>query len=294
MDNPFYQFVSGLPRAGSTLFAALLRQQPRFVSNISTPPLALMVAAEKAMNNSEFNTQLDDAQRTAILRSALDCYYIHANDGQIVFDLSRGWTGKLALLNKLFPHSTIFCLVRPVEEIVNSLERMLERNPLRTSKIFGWDHGASVYTRVDLLTDHKAGLVGRPWSNLREACYGPLASKLVLIHYDFLVDHPAEVLKKIYEKCKASSPLFKGEDLDSLVAGHDLNNVELSTPDYDEALGTPGLHRVHGPVQRRETKVLLPPEMVEQLKELNFWEKDALPVGATWSNPPAAAPVSEN
>jgi sulfotransferase len=40
MQNRLH-FISGLPRAGSTLLAALLRQNPRFTAGMSSPVYAL-------------------------------------------------------------------------------------------------------------------------------------------------------------------------------------------------------------------------------------------------------------
>jgi hypothetical protein len=43
-------FISGLPRSGSTLLAASLRQNPRFHAGISSPVASLFMALQAAMS----------------------------------------------------------------------------------------------------------------------------------------------------------------------------------------------------------------------------------------------------
>jgi sulfotransferase len=45
MQNGLH-FISGLPRSGSTLLAAILRQNPRFHSGMSSPVGALFIALQ--------------------------------------------------------------------------------------------------------------------------------------------------------------------------------------------------------------------------------------------------------
>jgi hypothetical protein len=48
MQNAFH-FISGLPRSGSTLLAAILRQNPAFHAAMTSPVGALYMALETAM-----------------------------------------------------------------------------------------------------------------------------------------------------------------------------------------------------------------------------------------------------
>jgi hypothetical protein len=60
-------FIAGLPRSGSTLLVALLRQNPRFHARISSPlcPLFTQLVAGMA---GEASALVTDAQRERILR----------------------------------------------------------------------------------------------------------------------------------------------------------------------------------------------------------------------------------
>ncbi len=64
-----FHFISGLPRSGSTLLAALLRQNPRFHAGMTSPVGTLfngMLAQFSA--GSEFGATIDRSQRQRLLR----------------------------------------------------------------------------------------------------------------------------------------------------------------------------------------------------------------------------------
>ena len=59
-------FISGLPRSGSTLLAALLRQNPRFEAGMSGPLAGLFGALLSEMSaRNEYSIFIDDAKRSA-------------------------------------------------------------------------------------------------------------------------------------------------------------------------------------------------------------------------------------
>src|SRR5215469_14147188 len=107
--------ISGLPRSGSTLLCALLRQNPRFVASMSSPVASLVGALMPKMSSaSEFAVFFDDARRRTILRAVFDGYYAELPPGHVVFDTNRTWTGRIAMLADLFPEARIICCVREI------------------------------------------------------------------------------------------------------------------------------------------------------------------------------------
>ena len=53
-----YYFISGLPRSGSTLLSAILKQNPEFYADIASPFEALTETAINVISCSENNFQL--------------------------------------------------------------------------------------------------------------------------------------------------------------------------------------------------------------------------------------------
>ena len=254
-----FHFISGLPRSGSTLTAALLRQNPRFHAGMSSPVAGLFEGVLSQVSaGTELSTQVNQQQRARILRGLFDSYYAD-HDEPVIFDTSRSWTAQLPALMKLFPTGKLVCLVRNVAWIMDSLERQFRNNAFENTRLFNTPgERSTVYTRVEALA-HANRLVGYPWHALREACYSEFAERLVLIDYDLLVARPAEVLLLLYQ--------FLEEEPFS----HNFDEVEYDAPEFDAQLGLDGLHRVHRQVQPRTRPTILPPDLFQKYSRLAFW-----------------------
>ena len=74
--TPKIHFISGLPRSGSTLLSALLRQNPRFHANMSSPVGGLVNTMLNAMSeDNEFSIFLSTEQKQALVLSIFSAYY---------------------------------------------------------------------------------------------------------------------------------------------------------------------------------------------------------------------------
>src|SRR5271166_1084071 len=256
-----FHTISGLPRSGSTLLAALLRQNPRFFAEMTSPVLGLLNGLTRAMSaKSDFASCFDETRRYDILNATVQAYYLGylAGDG-VVFDTNRSWTAKLALLDKLFPQAKVICCVRDVPEILASVERLLRKNPEQSSRLFDFSPDSNVYSRAALLMDSARGFIGFPWCSLQEAWYGPYRHKLILVDYDELAGAPHSVMQRIHE------------ELEEEEFHYDYGNVEYSAPEFDAALGLPGCHAVDGPIERRAQLVELPPDLIAAYAGKSFW-----------------------
>ncbi len=112
-------FISGLPRSGSTLLSALLRQNPRFSAGVTSPLAGLCGQLQQKMANGEFSVFFDEPRRAAMLRGLFESYYGSVSGERVVFDTNRMWTGRIPLLAALYPQSRIICCVRDVSWILD-------------------------------------------------------------------------------------------------------------------------------------------------------------------------------
>ena len=254
-----FHFISGLPRSGSTLLAALLRQNPRFHAYMSSPVSQLYSALQAAMGTrSEFHPIVSEARRVSVLRGLFDLYYADIPPDHVVFDTNRMWTARMAALAGLLPDAKVICCVRPLAEIVNSLEQIVRQSPYETTRMFNFNVNGTVYTRTEL-TNGPNGILGLPYGALKEAYFGPHSDRLLLVPYETLVRDPCEVLTQIYQ--------FVGE----APFEHDFDQVELEADDFDRQIGLPGLHRVSGAVSPRPSSMLLPPDLIQRFSHSQFW-----------------------
>ena len=252
-------FISGLPRSGSTLLAALLRQNPRFHAGMSSPVGSLFMALQGAMSKrNEAAVFIDEAQKRELLKGLFDNYYHAIHVEKLVFDTNRAWCSKLPTLAQLFPEAKVICCVRHVPWIMDSLERIIRQNAFELSGIFGYEPTNTVYTRVNRLAVND-GLVGFAMDALREAFWGEHADRLILVGYEALAKRPEQTLRQIYD--------FLGEPW----FAHDYDNVEYAADEFDLALGTPNLHTVRRKVEWIDRSSVLPPELFDRFVNDAFW-----------------------
>ena len=250
-------FISGLPRAGSTLLAAILRQNPRFSAGMSSS-LFSMFSALIATMGGEGRVLVTDAQRERVLRGLLDSWIGDVPEDSVAFDTNRGWSTRLAALSLVAPDARVICLVRSVASIMDSIERLIRANPLLPSRLFSDEERINVYTRTDALAGRNR-LVGSAWCGLKEAYYGPDAARLLIVEYEYLTRAPARVMALIYQFI--GEPYFE----------HDFDHVEFDEPEFDDMLATPGLHRVKSKVQFEQRPTILPPDLYKRFSAQSFW-----------------------
>jgi sulfotransferase len=255
-------FISGLPRSGSTLLAALLTQNPRFHAGMSGPMGTLFAGLLGQMSGSnEFSVFLDETQKKAILKGVFENYYAAQRD-KVVFDTNRLWCSKMPALAELFPDARVIACVRQTAWIVDSIESLVRRNAFEMSKIFNFDAGGTVFSRAEGLS-RGDGMVGFAMNALKEAYYGKHSGNLMILRYETLTSRPADAMKAVYA--------FIGEK----PYGHDFNNVEFDAEEFDTRLGTPGLHRVGRQVKAVKRETILPPDIFRRYENDNFWEDPA-------------------
>lgn len=257
--------ISGLPRSGSTLLSAILRQNPRFSASMTSPVGSLCSAVLPQMSGpSEFSMFFSDEKRVRILRGLFHNYYAEMPAGSVIFDSNRRWTARLALLRELFPRCRVICCVRDIGWIIDSLERALQKNPTQVSRLISEKSGKTVYSRVEGYMDPEAGIIGFAWSALREAWFAEFADSLILVPYERLAGDPKAVVSALYDLLE--EPAF----------GHSFDDVQYQEEEYDAKLGTPGLHTVKRRVELKHRQPTIPPDLFHKYDDTSFWKNPKL------------------
>lgn len=263
MQNGIH-FISGLPRSGSTLLAALLLQNPALHAGITSPVGGMIgTMLREVSQGNEAAVMIDDVQRVALLRGIFQSYYHAVHPKRTVFDTNRAWTMRSDLLASLFPAAKIICCVRQIPWIIDSVETLVRRNRFELSKIFNFDPVGSVYARAEGLMA-PSGMIGFAMAALKQAMHGADSDRLLLLPYDTLVREPAYAMRMVYEF--TGLPPFE----------HDFENVAFDADEFDARLGTPGLHTVRrrvGPVADRTT--ILPPDVWARYEGASVWRDPA-------------------
>jgi sulfotransferase len=256
---PPVHFISGLPRSGSTLLAALLRQNPRFHAHMSSPLAGMVDAMLGEMSDrNEYATFISDEQRRRVLLGLFAGYYGEEFAAQVIFDTNRTWCAKLPVLSRLFPDFKVIACVRHVSWIVDSLERAIQRNALRPSFMVDFQTRGTIYHRVEGFAMGE-GIVGHAYNALKDAFFGEHAQHLMLLQYETLVRDPAMAMAAVYDFI--GEPQFR----------HDFDNVHFDASEFDERTGMPGLHAVGRKVAAQERATILPPDVFRRFENDAFW-----------------------
>jgi sulfotransferase len=254
-----YHFISGTPRSGSTLLAAILGQNPAIHAGHTTPIAHIFQTLIAEMGaQSDYAGMLSDRQRSDILRGVMHGYYNNTIK-RYIFDTNRFWCGRMELLVELFPECRVVACVRDPAWIMDSLERLVRKYPLMASRMFPPESRANVFTRLDYLNSSK-GAVGFAFGAVKEAFYGQHSDRLLLLDYEHLALAPIKTLRDIYEFLQI--PDFP----------HDFERVlYMAGKEFDDRFGLPGLHDVSGPVHYVSRETILPPELFERYHGKCFW-----------------------
>lgn len=244
--------MSGLPRSGSTLLAAILRQNPVVAEAGYISPVApMIVKLSSVMVEGEYQTEFDTETRDRVLRGVLLNYYgkLPAPERQrpVIIDNSRIWCTRVGLANALFPGSRIICCVRDPARIIDSFERLIQKNPLLGSKIVPIERRGNLYSRIDYILAAD-GPFGFCWRAFNEAYFGDMAHNLIVVDYDRLVNDPGGTMAILTDALQL--PAWR----------YDFERVQFEEPvAFDHNLNSPGQHIVRERVGAVHRRLAIPP-----------------------------------
>lgn len=253
-----YHFISGLPRAGSTLLSSILNQNPSFNAGISSP-LARFVRSIVIESHAGpgYKLQCPEQKRIKLIQSLIDSYHYDV-DKEVCFNTNRGWSGLIDLLNVTHPNSKILCCVRDINWILDSFEILFRKNPFSISSMYASEEALTVYSRCDALmsTGHTLRFA---YDSLKEAITGPNSKNIMLIEYDKLTMNPEKTMKEIYNFIE--EPYFS----------HDFNSVEASHDEYDDEANIKGLHKIRKTISYIPRQPIIPPDIWNKYSNLEVW-----------------------
>ena len=255
-----FYFISGLPRSGSTLLSAILKQNPDFYADISSPLQDLIASVIDSITSHESNNLIDEGRRKNILNGIFNSYYGNVKQNT-VFDTNRGWTSKTSLLKLLYPETKIICCVRDLPWILDSFERILAKNTLYNAALTDNEANQTVTTRCDAMMDvKKEGQVVKPYYFLEE---GLLLNPdmIQLVEYEDLCKNPERTMRDIYQFL--GKPYFN----------HDFKNVKYENEVYDKVLNMKDLHTIRKEVTWQQRSSILPKSVWDKYGGKEFWRK---------------------
>ena len=247
-----HYYISGMPRAGSTLLCNILAQNPNFYVSPTTSGchdvlLGIRNQWDKLVEHRAEGASY--AQLNRVLLAVMNSY--HNTDKPVVIDKGRGWLSLIEMIEFIKGNPPkIIVPVRGVAEIMASFETLWRGSTGMTQ----WDFEASDYAKAQT-TEGRCDIwagpsqpIGMAYNRVKDAIVRAKPGTLLFVEFDDLTSEPSKTMERIYS--------FLGEPNFS----HDFDNANQYTMEDDINIHRiPGLHSIRSkvaPVPHRARSVL--------------------------------------
>ena len=259
-------YICGLPRAGSTLLANILAQNP----DVHTTPTSgchdvlfgIKNNWNKLIEHQASKELADTANLKRVLSATLNTY--HDTDRPIIIDKGRGWTSMLEMLEWVTDEEAkVLVPVRSIPQILSSLEK-LHRKRVATGQQDGdYINGQTVEGRTSqqLLNSSVLGLA---FDRLKDAMHRGYGDRLHFVEFDDLTHNPKHKMEEVYS--------FLG----LAPFNHNFQSVEQYTHEDDSVHGGLDLHTIRKEVRpvQDDSAAILGAEIVTQYSGAEFWRSN--------------------
>ena len=203
--NKTILYVTGLPRAGSTLLSQLLGHHPQIYSIIHSSPLSQTLdQLRRTLSDNEFLLAQADTDFDLTYTRLVNAYrgfingWFAETDRPVVVDKNRLWLRMIETVQLLDPNFRMLVCLRDPRQIFGSIEVQHGKTLLLDFP----DHMAphSAFARADALFGAE-GVIGGPLKsleNLQDLDDG-LRQKLCFVTFEALVNHPVETMRTVYQ-----------------------------------------------------------------------------------------------
>ena len=255
-------FIAGLPRAGSTLIANILKQNPKIHGEAVSSLSSIFGSINASWATLETNQEYPNYQaKTGVLSAIMQGYYHHI-DKPVIFDKDRGWIPLLASVEAVLQRQVkIIVCVRNPAEILASFERLRKENPLFFTRAdLTLREGSSIASRAYYYAGPD-GAMGQAHRHIKDAIIMGYLDRFLFVDYSRFCNSPKAQTKRIYD-------FFELPHYD-----HDFQNLKQKEVYNDHAVGLPNLHKIKSEVNKTTVNCVeyLGLELYEQYNREIFW-----------------------
>lgn len=232
-----FNFISGMPRSGSTLLCQILNQNPRFWATPTSGLCPLLLRVNHIWQEvPELKASSNPAEKLGLMRGMIHGF--HTTDRPVVFSKSRGWVAALEMVrNALGVEPKMLVTIRDIPSILSSCEKLFRKELRSPESSARW--GSNMETIEGRLAFWTAGdqMVGGQYNRIRDCVMRGNRRNLHFIDFDDLCADPSGTMAKVYE--------FLGEE----PFAHNFEQVEQTTHERDEEHGFVDLHTIRPKVE---------------------------------------------
>jgi sulfotransferase len=256
-------FVSGLPRAGSTLLMNLLAQNPKVHATSTSGLHEIGYIARQFSETEEFKTIIDPKDGETLfydyVKGGCENAFNRLTDRPIVADKCRSWIGHLDMLFAIWPNAKVLVPVRDVRCILSSFEKKWRQHPFPFTA--AEKQSPQNWTTVEKRAQGWLNIppLGIAVERLSDAVKR-YKDKLHFVNFDELTENPEQTMSSIWTYLEIEEP------------AHDFNNVEQYTNEHE--LGWPyGDHKIRKQVKplKKDYNEVIGKELSQAINEKFLW-----------------------
>jgi sulfotransferase len=253
-----YHFLSGLPRAGSTVLASILNQNPEVYVTPTSPMLNVAVKMQEAWREDPtVIANYYEEQINNLTKAILPAFWQHRPES-IIIDKGRGWAKNMPNASVLFGRKIkAIVMERDLPSIMASWLTLIKKQPgCYVDKVLA-DRGYAI---------NDENRMGEMWFNMVKDCMEgsrqirkEAPDQIIIVKYDELMQEPEITINKIEKFLEL--PHFK----------YDFDNIENDTTDDDlTAWGFEGLHTIRPKLQKvsKDPREVLGEELYERFAHI--------------------------
>lgn len=225
-------YVSGLPRACSTLLCNLLAQNPRVHATPTSALHEIGYIARQVFQTEEakaFGGERMEQMYYDYVRGGCSHAFDTLTTRPVVVDKCRSWIGHLDQLFKVFPDAKVLVPVRDIRGILTSFEKIHQKHPSPFHGVEQKNPAAFTTTEKRAQAFLSSPPVGIAIEHLTDAARR-FKSRLFFVHAEKLTTEPAATMKAIWHYLEEEP--FSGHDFDNVVQYTQENEVGFPYGDH--------------------------------------------------------------
>jgi len=254
-------FLNGLPRAGNTLFASIMNQNPQVAVSANSICADMMGELFTLKKTDIFQNYPDHKSFDNVAAKVFEHYYQDWKADYIIDRAPWGMPANLGFLKHTRKNIKIIVLVRDVIEVLASFVRWSQREPTA----FINQYAKTVEEKCDKLMN-KDGVIVKELIGIKHLLRPENKGLYKIIEYNDLVKHPKKTIESIYDYLEL--PKFKHTYTN-------LNQFKVNNMQYDETPVGNNLHTIKTDRIEKasyDAYTIIPSSIINKYKECNFWQ----------------------
>ena len=255
-------FLCGLPRAGNTLLASIINQNPK-VAVTANSIIADMLGELYMLKHTDiFKNFPDHKSFDNVTKSLLQTYYKDWPQEYIIDRAPWGIPVNLKFLKEVQEDIKIIVLVRDVEEILASFIKWSQKEPTSFVNQYA---AKTREEKCDMLMN-KDGVIIKELIAIKHLIDQQPKEIYHLVEYNDLVEHPRKTIDGIYKFL--GIPKFKHSFTD-------LDQFKVNGMEYDDTILGQGLHTIKTDAiykEKYDAYNIIPKSIIDKYKQCNFWK----------------------